>query len=88
MIPIQNNWTPPTNNIIHIIEGHPETGSPKANVLIITTNIKTNAKTQNINPSIVDIISGAVENAIIPSKQEVEMNPRAHSAKLRVMEKL
>lgn len=28
------------------------------------------------------------KNAIIPSKQEVEMNPRAHSAKLRVMEKL
>ena len=28
------------------------------------------------------------KNAIIPSKQEVENNPRAHSAKLRVMEKL
>ncbi|MCR5506971.1 MAG: 16S rRNA (cytosine(1402)-N(4))-methyltransferase RsmH [bacterium] len=45
----------------------------------IPTNIENSEKLsfKNVN-----------KNAIIPSKEEVEENPRAHSAKLRVMEKL
>ena len=54
--------------MIHTIEGHPPTGSPKASVLIIIIRIATKDIKQNNNPIIAAIHNGVVEKAIIPSK--------------------
>ena len=65
--PKKNNCTPDTKITIHASEGHPDTGSPNASVLIIITSIAINAIKQNITPIIADITKGAVENDTIPS---------------------
>ena len=68
MTPIQNNCTPLTKTIIHASDGQPGVGSPYTNVFTIINIIAKNAIIQNISPNIDDIISGVVENAVIPSK--------------------
>ena len=45
--PKKNNCTPDTKITIHASEGHPDTGSPNASVLIIITSIAINAIKQN-----------------------------------------
>ena len=42
IIPRHSNWIPPKKNIIVTNDGHPATGSPNANALIIITNIEIN----------------------------------------------
>ena len=49
-------------------DGQPDVGSLKINVLTIINIIIKNAKKQKNIPSIDEIISGVVENAVIPSK--------------------
>ena len=66
-MPNENNCIPLTKNITHIIDGHPEVGSPYASVLIMINNININATKQNNNPITEDIINGVVEKAVIPS---------------------
>jgi len=66
---VQNNWVPPTNKIIQIVEAQPCTGS-------LYTNLRTTMSTMDRNeikhkkiPTIVEIVSGNVEKAIMPSKE-------------------
>ena len=68
IIPMQNSWIPLTKKRIHARLGQPDVGSPNINVFIIITIIRINAIKQKIIPAIELIASGAVENAIIPSR--------------------
>ena len=65
---MQNSWIPLTKKMIHTRLGHPDVGSPYIRVLIIINSIMINAIMQNNIPAIELIASGAVENAIIPSR--------------------
>ena len=51
IIPIENNWTPLTNTIMHASDGQPDVGSPYTNVFIIIKIIVTNAIKQNNIPN-------------------------------------
>ena len=64
---MQNNWIPLTKKTIHTSDGHPDTGSPYTNVLMIIIKIIKKEIIQNIIPISADITSGTVEKAVIPS---------------------
>ena len=69
MIPMQNNCTPLIRQRIQIMDGQPEVGSPNTNVFTMIAMIITKAKAQNKIPKTEANARGAVENAIIPSKE-------------------
>lgn len=69
MIPMQNNWIPPIITMIQIIDGHPEVGSPNIKVLTMINMMNRNAITHIKIPKKEASANGAVEKAMIPSKE-------------------
>ena len=53
----------------HMVDGHPETGSPKIMARRKINRVPTNATAQNSIPAKEAMDNGAVENATIPSRE-------------------
>ena len=77
-MPVQKNCTPLVIRIIHTSEGQPDTGSPKISLRTIINMIIIKAITQNNTPTNEAIKSGAVENAVIPSREYTNSFQKFH----------
>ena len=78
IIPKQNNCTPATNKMIHIVDGQPITASPKHNARINTNSRAiTDTKVKKI-PLHEAIFKGASEKLVIPSKEYLNSFQKLH----------
>src|SRR3989339_294563 len=66
---------PPINNIIAIVDGQPETGSPKAIVRTIIVIMNINEKNDATSPNHEEINKGLDEKEVIP---EIEYTNNCH----------
>ena len=77
-IPVQKNCTPLVIRMMHTREGQPDTGSPKISFRTMINMIIKKAMIQNSTPTKEAIRSGAVENAVIPSREYTRSFQKFH----------
>ena len=77
-MPIHKSCIPPIKNMIQAVLGQPETGSPNARVLIMINTISAAATSENRMPKTEARTRGAVEKAIIPSREYLNSFQKLH----------